>query len=232
VGRPMIDLRSRLLAAVMSNGLKEDVGNPKSRCNGVTAFDSLQNSVVTLSPPVTPDSSYEITAVTPSHPDSTDPEAQEQNRVDPKENSPGWPYGRALAALRERCPERVEEHRWELAVMDAGSFVTRWGERAATLGWIANDLFGLAVIPERPTPNFQRLSRYDQTGLLWLLQGRKVVALTEKTAAIENPSGAITVYRRHNKPAIGPLGDSLEDFGPRAIKAENASAIEDPEATP
>jgi hypothetical protein len=82
------------------------------------------------------------------------------------------------------------------------------------LGWIANDLFGLAVIPERPTPNFQRLSRYDQTGLLWLLQGRKVVALTDKTAAIENASGAITVYRRHHKPAIGPLGDSLDDMGP------------------
>jgi hypothetical protein len=98
--------------------------------------------------------------------------------------------------------------------MDAESFVTRWGERAATLDWIANDLFGLAVIPERPTANFQRLSRYDQTGLLWLLQGRNVVALTEKMAAIENPSGAITVYRRHNKPAIGPLGDSLGDMGP------------------
>lgn len=121
MGRPMIDLRSRLLAAVMSNGLKEDVGNPKSRCNGVTAFDLLQNSVVTLSPPVTPQSSYEIAAVTPSHPDSTDREAQEQNRADPKENSPGWPYSRVLAALRERCPERVEEHRWELAVMDAQS---------------------------------------------------------------------------------------------------------------
>ena len=187
---------------------------------------------MTLSSPVTPESSCENTAVTPSHPDFTDWEAQEQNRVDPKESSPGWPYGRALAGLRERCPERVEEHRWELAVMDAGSFMTRWGERAATLGWIANDLFGLAIIPERPTPNFQRLSRYDQTGLLWLLQGRKVVALTEKTAAIENQSGAVTVYRRRNKLAIGPLRDSLEDFGPRPIKSENARGIGDPEAAP
>jgi hypothetical protein len=25
---------------------------------------------------------------------------------------------------------------------------------------------------------------------------------------------AITVYRRHNKPALGPLGDSLDDFEP------------------
>jgi hypothetical protein len=38
------------------------------------------------------------------------------------------------------------------------------------------------------------------------------VAITEATAAIENPAGAITIYRRHNKPAFGPLGDSLEDL--------------------
>ena len=41
---------------------------------------------------------------------------------------------------------------------------------------------------------------------------RGVVALTEATAAIQNATGAITVYRRHNKPALGPLGDSLDDF--------------------
>jgi hypothetical protein len=119
-----------------------------------------------------------------------------------------------------------------MPVVDAESFAARWGERAAALGWTAHDLFGLAAIPERPTPNFQRLSRYDQTGLLWLLQGRTVVALTEKTAAIENPSGAITVYRRHNKPAMGPLGDNLEDLDPRSSYAENAVAIDDPQANP
>jgi hypothetical protein len=47
---------------------------------------------------------------------------------------------------------------------------------------------------------------------VWLLQERAVVALTETTAAIENPTGSITVYRRHNKPALGPIGDSLDDF--------------------
>ena len=42
----------------------------------------------------------------------------------------------------------------------------------------------------------------------------KVVALTETTAAIQNPAGAITSYRRHYKPAFGPVGDSLEDLVP------------------
>ena len=44
------------------------------------------------------------------------------------------------------------------------------------------------------------------------MQIETVVALTESTAAIENPTVNITVYRKHNKPALGPLGDSMEDF--------------------
>jgi hypothetical protein len=48
------------------------------------------------------------------------------------------------------------------------------------------------------------LSRYDATGLCWLLQGRPVVALTESTAAIESATGNVTRYRKLNKPALGP----------------------------
>jgi hypothetical protein len=48
--------------------------------------------------------------------------------------------------------------------------------------------------------------------LIWLLRGRPVIALTEATAAIRGPTGTITVYRRHNKPAFAPLGDNLDDF--------------------
>jgi hypothetical protein len=47
---------------------------------------------------------------------------------------------------------------------------------------------------------------------VWLLQGCEVVALTDATAAIQTSTGAITAYRRFNKPAFGPLGDSLDDF--------------------
>ena len=57
------------------------------------------------------------------------------------------------------------------------------------------DLFGLQKSPDQPHPSYRRLSRYDETGLIWLLQGRPVVALTDSTAAIENPTGAITIFR-------------------------------------
>jgi hypothetical protein len=44
------------------------------------------------------------------------------------------------------------------------------------------------------------------------LDGRAVVELTADAASIQHGSGSITVYRKHNKPALGPLGDSLDDF--------------------
>ena len=39
-----------------------------------------------------------------------------------------------------------------------------------------------------------------------------MVALTETTAAIMNPTSNVTVYRKNNKPALGPEGDSLDDL--------------------
>ena len=73
-------------------------------------------------------------------------------------------------------------------------------------------MFGLHQPSATSHPSFSRLSRYDETGLIWLLRGRPVVALTEATAAIQSSTGALTIYRRHNKPALGPVGDSLDDL--------------------
>jgi hypothetical protein len=121
-------------------------------------------------------------------------------------------FGRTFATLEARCPNLVPLARWQLAVEDGRRFLARWGDQAEALGWTARDLFGLHQPPARPHPSYSRLSRYDETGLIWLLNGRRVVALTEATAAIQNPTAAITIYRRHNKPALGPLGDSLDDL--------------------
>lgn len=61
-----------------------------------------------------------------------------------------------------------------------------------------------------PAPSYKRLSRYDETGLVWLLRGRAVVALTATEVAIQGAAGVL-VYRRLHKPALGPVGDSLDD---------------------
>jgi hypothetical protein len=126
----------------------------------------------------------------------------------------GLRYRRTFAHLQLRPPALVEVERWRRCVQDGSKFLALWGEQAESFGWASRDLFGLHAVPDKPHPSYQRLSRYDCTGLIWLLQGRPVVALTADTAAIENPTGAITVYRKHNKPALGPVGDDVFNIEP------------------
>jgi hypothetical protein len=121
-------------------------------------------------------------------------------------------FCRTIEHLASHCPDHVQADRWETAVEDGRRFLTQWGAQADTLGWTARDLFGLARVPDQPHPSYRRLSRYDETGLIWLLRGRPVLAVTANTVAIESSTGTVTVYRRHNKPPLGPLGDSLDDF--------------------
>jgi hypothetical protein len=124
------------------------------------------------------------------------------------------PYAVTMAALERRCPDHIDTADWQQAIEDGRRFLGRWGEQAASIGWTARDLFGLYRIPKKPAPNYGRLSRHDETGLVWLLRGRPVLALSDATAAIEHPTGAITIYRKHDKPPLGPLGDSLDDINP------------------
>ena len=128
-------------------------------------------------------------------------------------NSYPRPFGKVLEALESRCPDYVDTPRWQRCVEDAKAFLGTWGEQAEALGWDSRDLFGLHKPPEHPHPSYSRKSRYDETGLVWLLQGRPVIALTETTAAIQTEkTGSVTVYRKHNKPGLGPVGDSLDDL--------------------
>jgi hypothetical protein len=122
-------------------------------------------------------------------------------------------FGRTYCELERRCPELVAPDRWQQAVRDAQSFLAVWGEQADALGWTVTEIFGLHPVPDRPAASYQRLTRYDHTGLVWLLRGCPVVALTAETAAIQTKSGGILTYRKHNKPALGPVGDSLDDIG-------------------
>jgi len=144
-------------------------------------------------------------------PQETFPEAGCLEGVSPERDSKTG-LGSVLADLESRYPDLVPIDRWQAAIEDGRRFLARWGNQAEALGWTARELFGLQTPPAKPHPSYSRLSRYDETGLIWLLRGREVVALTEATAAIQNPTGAISIYRRHNKPALGPPGDSLDDL--------------------
>ena len=119
------------------------------------------------------------------------------------------PYSAIVAAFETECPAAVETGRWRQAIADVAAFLARWDAQAHAFGWTGQELFGLH---ERPAANCSRLSRYDETGLIWLLRGRPVVALTKTTAAIQGATAVLT-YRKINKPALGPVGDSLDDWG-------------------
>ena len=117
-------------------------------------------------------------------------------------------FFRSPEELEHRCPARIEPADWQ----EAGrKFLARWGMQPEALGRTARELFGLHPVPERPAANYSRSSRLDDTGLIWLLRGRPVIALTETTAAIRGATAMLT-YRKLNKPALGPLGDSFDDM--------------------
>lgn len=113
------------------------------------------------------------------------------------------PLGLAFSAIECRCPDRIDVADWQHAVDDGRKFLIQWGEQAEALGWTAEDLFGLHDPPEQPGPTYRRLSRYDVIGLIWLLHGRPVVALTADRAVIGRVDGP-TFYRRPQAKQVTP----------------------------
>jgi len=100
-------------------------------------------------------------------------------------------WARGLAQLDPWIPRGdVPPKRWQIFVSDAALFLnSTWAIRAIELGWGPLDLLGCDR--ERP------FARIDHAGLLWLLEGRMLVALITESAAIATPSGGrLTYYRQ------------------------------------
>ncbi len=77
---------------------------------------------------------------------------------------------------------------WQTIREDAVQFLQQWAAQAHRLGWDGLDLFG--VHRSRPAV------RVDCMGLVPLLKGRSVLALTEDRAAIEAHHGTVTYPRK------------------------------------
>jgi len=86
------------------------------------------------------------------------------------------------------APDWAGVDRWFEMINDGDAFLSSWGAAAHDLGWTALDLFG--VHPIAPG------CRYDLMGLVPLLSGGQVSALSERTAAIRRRSGATLTYTR------------------------------------
>jgi hypothetical protein len=99
-----------------------------------------------------------------------------------------WAEGFARLAP-DRAPADVPLKRWGLFIDDVGRFLdSPFCAVAAALGWGPLDLFGC----DRDRP----FARIDQAGLLWLLNGERLVALSENTATIETDAGVRQTYQR------------------------------------
>ena len=131
-------------------------------------------------------------------------------------------FGRTFSALETRCPELVPVDRWQPPSRMAGasspagaSRQRRWAGPPRTVR--PPPAAGDATPELQPPVSIRR----DWTDLA--AAGPAGRRADRGTAAIQSSTGAITIYRRHNKPALGPPGDCLDDleppFGPRRTKA-------------
>jgi hypothetical protein len=86
-------------------------------------------------------------------------------------------------------PGDVPAVRWRRFVDDARRFLdSPFCAVAAGLGWGPHDLFGC----DRDRP----FARIDRNGLLWLVNGNKIVALSDGAAVLEGRAGARQTFRR------------------------------------
>ncbi|MGI9508664.1 MAG: hypothetical protein ACR2QJ_04860 [Geminicoccaceae bacterium] len=90
-------------------------------------------------------------------------------------------------------PESYPERAWTSLIDDAGRFLTKWSDQAASLGWENWEVWGVhRLAPWR---------RIGAMGLVPSLNGQKIVALSSEAAVIETGTGnRLSHYRRPADP--------------------------------
>jgi hypothetical protein len=105
----------------------------------------------------------------------------------PDETIAAWTSG--IARLRDLTPPRSYPARaWQQLITDADRFLNDWAAQAAALSWPGWELFGC----HRRAP----WGRIDGMGLVLLLHGDPLAALTATEAVIRRASGAHQTWRR------------------------------------
>jgi hypothetical protein len=114
----------------------------------------------------------------------------------PRERVQAWSDG--VARLPTIAPPGTyPAHAWQQLIIDAERFLEEWAQQAAALGWPAWELFGC----HRRAP----WGRIDGMGLVLLLHGDPLAALTATEAVIRRPSGAHQTYRRKHSDPLLPV---------------------------
>jgi hypothetical protein len=115
------------------------------------------------------------------------------------ERSGGVPaeWTKQIALLKSGEPRLgMSPVHWSQFVRDARRFLQEWGAEAARLGWSAEDLFG--VHPLAPE------ARYEVMGIVPLIRGNEVAAISEHRATIRVSGGGLLTYYRY-RPNTGAV---------------------------
>jgi TubC N-terminal docking domain len=95
-----------------------------------------------------------------------------------------------------RVPHRWPAATWPQYIADAQTFCSDWAERAFLSGWAAWELFGCHC--RAPWGRIQGM------GLVLLLHGDQLAALTDSEAVIRRASGAHQTWRRRLRDPLHP----------------------------
>ena len=102
-----------------------------------------------------------------------------------------------VARLTEmRTPAKFPAANWNKVVGDAALFLETWAAKADSLGWHVWEVFGC----HRRAP----WHRIQGLGLVPLLQGQTIVALTSTEAAVRTRTGAMQTFRRKQADPLYP----------------------------
>jgi hypothetical protein len=93
-------------------------------------------------------------------------------------------------------PRSYPAHAWHQLITDAERFLDEWAQQAAPFGWPVWELFGC----HRRAP----WGRIDGMGLVLLLHGDPLAALTATEAVIRRASGAHQTWRRKQRDPLSP----------------------------
>jgi len=118
-----------------------------------------------------------------------------KNSAPPVETIAAWAAG--VARLRAAPPPpNYPQHAWQQLIVDAERFLDGWGLQAARLGWVGWELFGCC--------RHARWHRLDGMGLVLLVRGKEIAALTQAEAVIRTQTGAHQTYRRKPSDPLHP----------------------------
>ena len=120
------------------------------------------------------------------------PRRQDSNSPTPPALVTEWRVGVEML-LSMSQPRAYPSGEWAFLLDDADRFMKRWAVQAYGLGWQSWEIWGVS----RVAPRF----RFDAMGLVLVLKGARIAAITADAAVIEmRTSNLLRFYRRASDP--------------------------------